>query len=373
MAARVYKRGRVWWGWYHEDGQQICRSTGCRDKRAAETIVTGWERGAADPAHRAANEATLAGALTCLYADRRGRGRADGTLNMYETKGRHLARLLPPALVLVDARAVDHYTASRLEEGAGRNTISKELTTLRAALKLAHRRGEFPAGVAAVVPIGWAPEYEPRERALSEREARALVAALPPDRAAHVAFFLGTAARDAEARRARRVDVDVAAGRVLLRGTKTRTARATIPVTALSRPWIEHALVHAPGADTLFRPWTNVRRDLHEACDRAGIEHCSPNDLRRTCATWLRAAGVEPSLIAGVLRHRDSRMVERVYGKMSPDALSAALDARLVGQRQPPSIACSAIAVDTAARDLPHAQGEKRAASPAPRRSRKKP
>ncbi|MEM7677151.1 MAG: hypothetical protein AAF449_14205 [Myxococcota bacterium] len=48
----------------------------------------------------------------------------------------------------------------------------------------------------------------------------------------------------------------------------------------------------------LFRSWTNAVRDVKAACRRAGIEPCSPNDLRRTLAVWLRTAGAPPDLIA---------------------------------------------------------------------------
>ena len=72
------------------------------------------------------------------------------------------------------------------------------------------------------------------------------------------------------------------------------------------------------------RPRPGVR---DAACARAGIERCSPNDLRRTCATWLRAAGVAPDLIAPVMGHADTRMVERVYGRLSPQALATRLAA----------------------------------------------
>jgi hypothetical protein len=43
---------------------------------------------------------------------------------------------------------------------------------------------------------------------------------------------------------------------------------------------------------------------------------------RRTCATWLRAAGTPPHLIAPLMGHADSRMVERVYGRLEPSALA---------------------------------------------------
>jgi hypothetical protein len=49
---RLFKRGRVWWGWYYENGCRVRRSTRCRDKSAAERIATQWERDAADPITR---------------------------------------------------------------------------------------------------------------------------------------------------------------------------------------------------------------------------------------------------------------------------------------------------------------------------------
>jgi len=68
--------------------------------------------------------------------------------------------------------------------------------------------------------------------------------------------------------------------------------------------------------------WQNVRRDLRAACKKLKIPRCSPNDLRRTCATWLRAAGTPPHLFALLMGHADSRMVERVYGRLEPAALA---------------------------------------------------
>ncbi len=63
---RIYKRGRVWHGWFYLDGQRVFRSTRCRDRAAAEAVVRQWERDAADPAHAAARTATLTTALQLL-------------------------------------------------------------------------------------------------------------------------------------------------------------------------------------------------------------------------------------------------------------------------------------------------------------------
>jgi hypothetical protein len=70
-----------------------------------------------------------------------------------------------------------------------------------------------------------------------------------------------------------------------------------------------------------------VRRDLHLAWAQAGIEACSPNDLRRTYAKWMRLARVPAEIVAPTMGHRDTRMVERVYGRLSPEEIGALLSA----------------------------------------------
>ena len=67
---------------------------------------------------------------------------------------------------------------------------------------------------------------------------------------------------------------------------------------------LRYAAEHALGQDLLFPPWTNVRRDLIEACTRAGIERCSPNDLRRTYGRCMRIAAFPDEIIAPMIRAR---------------------------------------------------------------------
>ncbi len=86
-------------------------------------------------------------------------------------------------------------------------------------------------------------------------------------------------------------------------------------------------------ADALFQPWANVRRDLVDACTAAKIERCSPNDLRRTFASWQVEAGVPLFPIAQAMGHKDTRMLERVYGRQTPEQL-AAIMARAMGLTQ---------------------------------------
>lgn len=346
MAQRLFKRNGTWYGWYFDaEGRRIQRSTKCRDKQAAEALLREWERRAADPAYAAANSATLERALQQFLTDRTFKGRAKGTLDSYRIKAGHVVRLLgaETKLALVDARAIDRFIEARLEEGASRNTVHKELTVIRATLKVAKRRGEYTRDIDAVMPDGFSANYKPRTRFLTAAEAHKLFADLPADRAACVAFILATGARWSEAVSARREDVEADRGLVFLRGTKTDGSLRTVPVVGAGVPLLEHSLRYAEGRDgLLFRGWGSVRRDLAVACKRASIAPVTPNDLRRTCATWLRQRDVEPHLIASVLGHRDSRMVERVYGRMPAESLKKSLENTL-GE---PSAACSAFAAN---------------------------
>src|SRR6266542_1589848 len=132
---------------------------------------------------------------------------------------------------------------------------------------------------------------------------------------------------------------------VLLRGTKRKTRFRTVPIVSpAQQSLLAYALEHAKGADdALFQPWGNVHRDLADACEEAKIERCSPNDLRRTFASWQVEAGVPLFPIAQAMGHKDTRMLERVYGRQTPEQL-AALMARAMGL---PEDVCSRVVAAT--------------------------
>ena len=106
-----------------------------------------------------------------------------------------------------------------------------------------------------------------------------------------MAFIVATSACWGESCRAMRVDVAEDLSTAFIRGTKRSTRLRTVPIVGeVARSLLEYALANGQGAaGLLFQPWTNVRRDLHAACGAVKIRPCSPNDLRRTRATWLRA------------------------------------------------------------------------------------
>lgn len=322
---QLYKRGSIWWT--RVDGKRV--STRCRDRKAAELAARALERRRADPRHAAAQTTTLGDAVRSLTAELRRRGRSDATMERARQKCGHWVRLWGETLTLsaITRQLVLDAIDQRQAEGASRTTIRDELAFLRQTLRLAWSHGRTPHDPASILPR-WEAQHRPRERVLEPSEVEALLRALTPRRAAHVAFILATGARLGESMRARREDVgeDV----VYLRGTKTERARRRVPILPMTRDLLTFALEHAPGNELLFAPWAKLHRDVAAASSDAGIAPSTPNDWRRTLATWLRRSGVEPSLIAAVLGHVDARMVERVYGRLEGAELGAAVEARTV-------------------------------------------
>lgn len=331
---RLYRRGTTWWVSFHDTATgTIRRSTHCTDKTAAASVARRFEREAADPRHAATHAETITDALARLISTRQeqvdaGR-RAQGTVTFYTSKAGHWTRLLGAAfpLATLTAATVDAVITQRRSEGAAETTIHKELVTLRAALKLAVRAGTWDGRVERVIPVAFSPEYKPRTRYLQRTDVEGMLRILPPDDAARVAFIVATSACWHETELAQRMDVNLHAGTVHVRGTKRSARWRTVP---MARPWQAElaifAVTHAQGRDgAMFRPVTTLRWALRHACTELGIPPCSPNDLRRTTATWLRADGAAPDLVAAVLGHADTRMVERVYGRLDVEALRARL------------------------------------------------
>lgn len=343
---QLFKRGDVWHcAYYDNEGRRIRRSTGCTDRKAAETRARLWERDAADPGHAAARDATLSQAITFYFGDFDGLvaagRRARGTYDSYMTKAGHLVRIFehpdgvtyePLPLTQITHERVDGYIAQRRREGVAENTIHKELVVLRAALQTSKSRGLWRGDIDAVVPPRFSPAYVPRTRFLTHDELDRLLGELPADRASAVAFIVATSAEWAAVRRARREDVASDRCSVRVRGTKNHTRHRVVPIESDHQRWLlDLVLANARGQDgALFTRWdNNVRRDLHAACRRAGIDPCSPHDLRRTFASWMIQAGVPPHLIAKMMGHRTSKMVELVYAQLRPQDLAGLVRAAL--------------------------------------------
>ena len=328
MAQGFWKRrGRGGQIWYTRIGGTV-RSTGCHDREAAERWRAAEERRAADPAHPA--QAYPIGALMAdaLAAQQRA-GRAPATLTILRQKAAHLIRLLGADR---DARTLttedlERYIAQREKEPADpgrrrtvtRHTIAKELGALRMALRRAQRRGRWHGDTRALFPE-YGPSYSGRTRTLSVEESCALLIALAPERRLMVGFFLATGARLSEARRITWADFTPPI--VHLPGRKTARSDRYLAISAELAALLESAR-GAPSAP-MFGPWLQMNRDIKRACRRADIAPCSPNDFRRTFATWHRENGTDPPTVAALMGNSPA-MVNGIYARPSRAMLIAAM------------------------------------------------
>lgn len=330
---RVYRRkGSRYWQCEYRDasGRRVQRSTGRSSRRAAELVALEWERLAVDSAYAAAHAATLVDALNAFLDQceaERGRGAmAEATVAFYRVKAGHLARVFGADYPLraVASRSVREYLATRRSEGASEHTLSKEVTALRQSLALAKLDGRWSGDVDAVVPRV-AARYAPRERTLSLCEARDLLLQLEGDRRAWVAFALATGAERGAIERARTEDVRLEDGLVRVRGTKREARDRVVPIVLEEcRVLLGLALEHreGDGEGALFYEWGNANRDIKAACERAGIAACSPNDLRRSFASWHVGAGVSHDVLRRAMGHTSTAMLDKVYGRMAPEHLA---------------------------------------------------
>ena len=344
---RLYKKngGNVWYGYFYgPDNKAVYICTKQTDRNAARAVLREHER----EAHAAPGSARAKGETGHTVEDALGHflqvgclDIAPATKDMYEHQAGHLKRLLGTVdvgkLTLDDTH---EYVQQRIKEGAHRETVRKELVGLRRALTLA-----FDRKVLRIDPRGLIPRvkvrYVPKDRFLSPAEFEVLMRMLPPARRLWVALAVFTGARASEVEGVQWETVDLEKHRLLLPGTKTNKSRRWVPIAEPLAVVLQQIHPDARHGNVVPK-WENVRRDLaafvkaqnrtakakaKEAGKQAPPEmrRISPNDLRRTFASWLKQAGVDSMIVAKMLGHTTSRMVELVYGHLNDATTQAAI------------------------------------------------
>jgi integrase len=220
----------------------------------------------------------------------------------------------------VDEQLVEQIV-SRRPGRAGPATIRKRLSTLKAALELAHRRRWIPR-VPAFPPV--LVPWRPRQRFLETySDARRLYESLPHHRALWFWFCLWTCQHASDVERATWADIDLHAGTVLIRNTKNRrpTIRVRMPAPLADVLRAEHARLHPRPGDAIVRPWPSRKTTLPLHCRRLGLPELNAIDLRHTGLSWAaRRLGITPALcrFAG---HTSPAMMARTYAHALPPQL----------------------------------------------------
>ena len=321
----LYLRGRYWW-LTCDPVTGRAESTRCTDLEAARAYQAQRERQALDPSHAAPKLGEQCARFIELKAPRV----APATVGFFREKLGHWVRVFGQDASLGEVgspAAGDRYVAQRRSEGASDPTISKEVRVMRQVLHIAKRAGHYTGDLAALKPHDLTTSYVPRKRALTLEDVERVHPELGARTGALLDLAVGLGLRLSEAEGLRPEDVDLLAGQVRVRGTKTEDSDRTVPILSPYRHLVERALPHLPVGRV-----NNMRRNAIVAFRRAGLEYASPNDWRRSHATILAELGVDRDVTRRFLGHTSTQMVDRVYSQPRVDAL-AALAEHAIAQR----------------------------------------
>lgn len=239
---------------------------------------------------------------------------------------------------------VESLLASMAAASKSRRTVNRVKSYLGQALSVGERRGKVGRNVARIAEMPATVQPVPR-RSLTLDQAEALLLAAVGDRLQGL-FITGLmlGLRPGELTGLRWADVDFDTARVAVEGslknerghlrvgaTKTAKSRRPLqmpdPVSEALRShrkrqmeerlyaggaWQESGLVFTTTIGTPIDP-SNLRHAFARLSARAGLGRWTPNELRHSAASLLSAAGVPLEVIADVLGHTSTRMLEQHY------------------------------------------------------------
>ncbi len=218
---------------------------------------------------------------------------------------------------------VENYKSRRLEKGAGKTTINKELKLLKSVFNKA-RELELYDGEVPKIEV-FREEGEERLRYISPEEARRLIEACPEWFRPVVIFALNTGLRAGEIFSLTwdSVDFENRVIRIESESTKTKDVY-TVPMNDVvynllkrvkemqEREGIRHGYVftNSKGLPYKYEDRT-YRRVFVNACRRAGIKDFRFHDLRHTFASWVAMNSRDIYAVQKLLNHKDLRMTKR--------------------------------------------------------------
>ena len=220
------------------------------------------------------------------------------------------------------------YSLARSQH-VGAGSVRREIAVLRAAMSWAVREKWIPEAPYVEMP----PKPPPRDRWLTRADVDRLIQSA---RSAHIRLFIVLAFHTAARSGAildltwDRVDFErrlIHYDRPGRRHTKKR--RAVVPINTTALVELQSASL-ASISDYVIewhgRKVNSIKTGFRNACREAGITDCSAHTLRHTAASHMVMAGVPVAEVARMLGDSEA-MVEKVYGKHSPDYLRRAADA----------------------------------------------
>lgn len=316
------RKSRLYWIAYRVGDELHREPAHTADKRAAETLLR-TKLGALDRGELpSSGHATWGDLVRMIRADYSHQGRR--STGRLELSLRHLAETFAETerVGAITPERISGYVTRRLEAGAARASVNRELAALRRAFRLAHKARRVPY----VPDIALLDERNAREGFLERAPFARLLRAHPRDlRPIVLAAYLTGWRMTSELATRQWRHVDLGAGWLRIERQETKGGEGRqfplIPelravlraqrraTTAMERrgrlviPWV----FHHEGEPLFYRgkggllPSAYLRKAWLASCAKAGLPEAIRHDFRRTAARNLVRAGVPlPTVMAAV-------------------------------------------------------------------------
>ncbi len=225
-----------------------------------------------------------------------------------------------------------------IEEIKG-STINKHLQVLSRMINIAEKFGYIIGKNLVSRELHFAKEsmYR-RTRVLSHEEEERLMAEAAPHLRPIIQCALLQAMRLKEILRLKTSDIDLEAETITIRPENNKTDKLdVIPIRSKMKPIFERLIAENSGRSPFvfnyedpgtgeLRPIRTCQHAFEGARRRAKIDGLEFRDLRRTSATRLHEAKVDPLIVSRLLRHSGAKISAEVYIRSSMDLMKKAMN-----------------------------------------------
>ena len=308
----LWKRGGVWWNYFHMDGTRHQLSTGTGNRRQAELIAQ-KQRLEANARRFQIVEADP----NVTFGEIAARFIASGTVRPHHIY--HLSIILPffadlSAMRVTKAQA-DEFRKYRLKHNPAikDSSVNRDLSVLRRILYWAVEEQLLLANPLARLRM--ARERRTRKPVMSLAEEDKVLAASPVHLRRMVIAALDTGMRRGEILKQRWEHVDFSRGLLFVSISKTPEGESReIPLTTRLFDLLK---AEQQGSGVIFtckgQPVEWIRKGWLGALKRAGVQHFRFHDLRHTFATRLMEAGVIQDVRMALMGHSGGSRVHSMY------------------------------------------------------------
>lgn len=323
---KIYKRGNVWWVYFHHHGKAYRESSHSDSEFAASALLKKrlGEIGRGKLIGPQEGHLTFEHLADALLIDYKINNRR--SFKSIELSIRHLgATFAFSRAVDITSDCVKRYVLMRQEEGARNSSINRELAALRRMFSLAVKEGRLSTSPY----ISMLDENNARQGFLHHANFLTLRNALPDYLKDPVMFLYLSGWRVGEMRSLQWRDIDLPGRVIRLRAenSKNKTGR-TLPLSGELLGLIQRAhekrrldCVHVFHDDG--RPIGDFRKAWAKACKAAGVAGLLVHDLRRTAVRNMVKAGIPERVAMALSGHKTRSIFDRYHVVSESDLMEA--------------------------------------------------